>query len=107
MNLNTKTDFMALMFDILNPLKNKYSKECALLDLGTTAAGYSLAVSQMEAFARPLWGLIPFWSGGGEDEEFEEIYRKGVIAGTNPDSNEYWGNCNSFDQRFVGNKQFP
>jgi len=62
MNLNTKTDFTALMFDILNPLKNKYSKECALLDLGTTAAGYPLAVSQMEAFARPLWGLIPFWS---------------------------------------------
>ncbi len=101
MNLNTKTDFMALMFDILNPLKNKYSKECALLDLGTTAAGYSLAVSQMEAFARPLWGLIPFWSGGGEDAAFEEIYRNGIISGTDPDSNEYWGNCNSFDQRFV------
>lgn len=101
LNISGRKDFEDLMFNILNPLKNKYSKECALLDLGSTAACYSVNISQMEAFARPLWGLVPFWCGGGEDISFEKIYRKGIIAGTNPESKEYWGKCNSFDQRFV------
>lgn len=101
MNIRTKKDFEKLMFDILNPLKEKYSKECALLDLGNSGACYSVYISQMEAFARPLWGLVPFWCGGGQDAAFEEIYRKGIIAGTDPKSKEYWGKCSDFDQRFV------
>lgn len=100
-NIRTRKDFEDLMFSVLNPLIDKYSEECAHLDLGSGAACYSVATSKMEAFARPLWGLIPFWCGGGENNKFEDIYRKGIIAGTNPESCEYWGKCNSFDQRFV------
>ena len=43
-----------LMFSVLNPLIDKYSEECAHLDLGSSAACYSVATSKMEAFARPL-----------------------------------------------------
>ena len=101
MDLRTKKDFEDLMFGILDPLKDKYSPECALLELGSTAACYSMDISKMEAFARPLWGLAPFWCGGGKNEAFEGIYRTGIISGTNPGSKEYWGKCHDFDQRFV------
>ena len=33
--------------------------------------------------------------------EFAGIYRHGLINGTDPASKEYWGECTSFDQRFV------
>lgn len=68
---------------------------------GNTAACYPVDVSKMEAFARPLWGLVPFWHGGGRNGDFEKIYIKGLVSGTNPESNEYWGKCSGFDQRFV------
>ncbi len=42
-----------------------------------------------------------FWAGGGENKEFEDIYRKGLCAGTNPDNKEYWGGFHAFDQKFV------
>ena len=101
MNLHTKKDFEDLMFRILNPLKDKYSKGCASLEVGITEAWYSTNVAKMEAFARPLWGLIPFWNGNGENMEFEHIYKKGIVSGTTPDGDEYWGKCTDFDQRFV------
>lgn len=35
------------------------------------------------------------------DITFEELYRKGLANGTNPDHPEYWGGFNDYDQRFV------
>lgn len=87
--------------DILTPLKGKYSEKCAFLKIGNHMACYGDKTAAMEAFARVLWGLTPFWHGGGSDTDFEKIYLKGIISGTNPESSEYWGNCNDFDQRFV------
>lgn len=89
------------MLSILNPLKPYYSEEKARLTLGVTMAHYDIGATWMEAFSRPLWGLVPFWAGGGKEPEFEEIYRKGLTAGTDEKNPEYWGECTSFDQRFV------
>lgn len=100
-NMTTKKDFEDLIFNILNPLKDKYSKGYAMLELGSTAASYPMHVVKMESFARPLWGLVPFWRGGGDNEDFEKIYLEGIISGTNPEGDEYWGDCRDYDQRFV------
>ena len=99
--LHTKKDFQELMLSVLEPLKPHYSKGRARLDLGVTAAHYDQGAVWMEAFSRPLWGLVPFWAGGGRDSGFEEIYQRGLSAGTDENSPEYWGECGSFDQRFV------
>ena len=48
-----------------------------------------------------LMGTGALWAGGGKEPEFEEIYRKGLTAGTDEKNPEYWGECTSFDQRFV------
>ena len=101
MNLHNKKDFQDCMLSILEPLKPYYSEEKARLTLGVTMAHYDIGATWMEAFSRPLWGLVPFWAGGGKEPEFEEIYRKGLTAGTDEKNPEYWGECTSFDQRFV------
>lgn len=119
--LHSKQDFQELMFALLNPLKPYYSENKARLQLGVTMAHYDINAAWMEAFSRPLWALVAYWAGGGRDAvqmmkntgdnaqadrgdtniSFEEIYRKGLCAGTDETNPEYWGECGSFDQRFV------
>ncbi len=99
--LHTKRDFQELMLSILEPLKPYYSEGGARLTLGRTMAHYDIEATWMEAFSRPLWGLTPYWAGGGRDSGFEEIYKRGLCAGTDAENPEYWGECKDFDQRFV------
>lgn len=106
-SLKTREDYQNLMLDILRPLKKHFSKECAQLYLGDVFAHYDIGATYMEAVSRPLWALVPFWAGKGEEilneeeESFKTIYKKALTSGTNPESEEYWGECTSFDQRFV------
>lgn len=97
----TKREFQEGMLSILEPLKAYYSEGGARLTLGRTMAHYDIGATFMEAFSRPLWGLVPYWAGGGRDSGFEEIYRRGLSAGTDAANPEYWGECKDFDQRFV------
>lgn len=101
MKLNTREDFVNLMYQLLNPLKPYYSEGKALLKLGSTSAHYADRTAWIEGFSRPLWALAPFFAGGGEDLEWEEIYRSGLVAGTDPESPEYWGKCHDYDQKLV------
>lgn len=101
MNLHTKQEFEGLMFRLLQPLKPLYSAGGARLNLGDTGATYPTVAVEMEGFSRPLWGLVPFWAGGGKNEEFAQLYRQGLAAGTDPSHPEYWGECGDYDQRFV------
>lgn len=101
MNLQTKADFAALMHRFLDPLKPLYSAGGARLHLGDTGVTYDRNAIELEAFSRPLWALVPFWAGGGSDPEFEQLYRRGLVSGTDPDSPEYWGLCKDYDQCFV------
>ncbi|MGV2806530.1 DUF2264 domain-containing protein, partial [Clostridium perfringens] len=61
---------------------------------------YNDAIALMEAFARPLWGLIPHASGGGESDLWP-LYLKGIVNGTDPKHAEYWGEFTTQDQRMV------
>ncbi len=101
MKLHSKQDFQVLMHLFLDPLKPLYSSGGAHLHLGETGATYQEEVAELEAFSRPLWGLVPYWMGGGVDETFERIYRKGLANGTSLQSPEYWGGFSDYDQRFV------
>lgn len=86
---------------MLEPLRKHYTGGLAGLKIGNTGAAYMERTVRMEAFARPLWGLVPYWAGGGKAEEFAYIYRKGLVNGTNPDHPEYWGEVRFCDQKFV------
>ncbi len=83
------------------PLKGFCTKGCAGVKCGSTSAKYSEQVALLEAFARPLWGLAPLWGGGGSIEGFDRIYLEGIINGTNPEHEEYWGEIGPHEQRLV------
>ena len=99
--LNTKQDFVRWMHTMLDPLRPLYSEGGARLCIGGAGVTYPEVTIEMEAFSRPLWALVPFWAGGGKDEAFVELYRRGLAAGTDPENPEYWGGFSDYDQRFV------
>ncbi len=101
MKLETKQDFRNLMYEFLEPLKSKFSEGNAKILINGAGATYNEDIIGFESFSRPLWAIVPFLYGGGEDKFFEKKYLKGVIEGTNPNSKEYWGNIRGTDQRFV------
>lgn len=99
--IKSRQDAEKLMLLMLNPLRQFYSRDRAFVKVGETSAHFPDKSAWIEGFSRPLWALVPFWAGGGGDTGFEEIYREGLVAGTNPESDEYWGKCTDYDQRFV------
>lgn len=98
--LRTKKQLQEAVNQLCAPLAPFYSNGGALLHLGQTGAVYEERTVQMEAFARPLWGLVPLAAGGGESRLWE-TYIKGIRNGTNPQHDEYWGKTGHVDQRFV------
>ncbi|MDO5416391.1 MAG: DUF2264 domain-containing protein [Lachnospiraceae bacterium] len=96
-----KAYFQNMLLELMEPLKSHYSPEYAYLKLGAASAGYGNRIAGMEGFSRILWGMASYWAGGGEDESLLSVYQKGLQAGTNPESGEYWGNLHNKDQRMV------
>lgn len=99
--LVSRADFEELMYQFLDPVRKHYTASGSGLKIGYTSAHYEEISALMEGFSRPLWALVPYFKGGGRDPEFEEIYRRGIIAGTTPGGEGYWGRCHDYDQRFV------
>ncbi|MBQ6795690.1 MAG: DUF2264 domain-containing protein [Clostridia bacterium] len=98
--LKTRDDMKKAVLDICEPLKAHFSPKKAFLDLGATSAAYGDETAMIEAFSRPLWALAPLFSDGTGDE-WAAIYREGFIAGTDPESDEYWGESGHHDQKLV------
>lgn len=97
----SKEYFVDLCKNIIAPLRSKYSEKCAYMIPGAAGAWYEDKAAYVEGFSRPLWGLVPLWAGGNDIEGFADIYAKGIAAGTDVESGEYWGECHRADQRFV------
>lgn len=100
MQPETKKDFQDLLFKVLNPIRSKYSKGNALIKLGSTGTKYDERCAQMEGFSRSFWGLVPYFAGGGDDDDFLKKCIEGLENGTNPEHEEYWGGFGEIDQRF-------
>lgn len=98
--LKTRDDLKKAVLDICSPLIPLYSEGKARLHVGDTSACYSSSTVEAEAFARPLWGLAPLLTDSG-NEDWAELYRRGLASGTDPESPEYWGNVNDYDQLLV------
>lgn len=97
----SKNQFQRLFLDMVDPLKCHYSKGKARLELGAAAAGYGSRIAGMEGFSRILWGLVPYWAGGGTDESLLPVYQEGIKNGTDPQNEEFWGHLHDKDQRMV------
>lgn len=94
-----KQYFKNELMNMLNPIAVFY--DGGNVRFAKHSAWYENASADMEAFARPLWGLVPFWAGGGSDSRFEKLYIDGFIDGADRNSKGFWGDCHDRDQRFV------
>lgn len=99
-----------LFLDIIRPLKGYFSPGHAWLKVGYTKAHYGEKAARMEGFARLLWGLGPLWAQENEDlpkdlreeaDGWRVFYLEGIIYGTDPGNEEYWGELLDFDQKMV------
>ena len=100
--LITRSDVEFAAVQLIEPLLPQLSPGKARLRLGETGAAYDADIAEMEAFARPLWAIVPMLAGGSQIiAHIWSIWSEGIINGTDPTHPEYWGRINSFDQRQV------
>lgn len=100
--LRTRADVERAAVQLIKPLMPLMSEGCARLHLGDTGAVYPDDIAQMEAFARPLWAIVPMLASGCEAvKPLWEKWKQGIINGTDPSHPEYWGEVEDFDQRLV------
>lgn len=96
-----KAYYEEMLLKMVEPLKIHFSEGKSRLELGAAAAGYGCRIAGMEGFSRLLWGLAPYWAGGGTDKSMLPAVVEGLINGTDPYSEEYWGDLHDKDQRMV------
>jgi hypothetical protein len=100
--LLTRADVEQAAIQLLEPLVPYFSEGKARLHLGNTSAVYSDSIAEMEAFARPLWAIVPMLAGKcARVLPLWEHWKQGIIHGTDPRHPEYWGICGDYDQRLV------
>lgn len=95
-----KNELQMFLNELYAPLESQFTAGRAGIDMGATGSIYNEATALMEAFARPLWGLVPHASGGGESALWP-MFLEGIINGTDPEHEEYWGEFSTKDQRMV------
>lgn len=96
----TRDDFAHAVRQLVDPLIPAFSAGGARVRLSAAAGCFPAQAAELEGFARPLWGIVPMVYGGGHFPHWE-LYRKGLGSGTDPESPEYWGDPEDYDQRVV------
>ncbi|MCO5732331.1 DUF2264 domain-containing protein [Rhizobium sp. SSA_523] len=98
--LKSRADLQKALLDLFDPLLPYFSEGGARVRLSAAGAIFDHAAADLEGFARPLWGIVPFVAGGGTFPHWD-LYRKGLANGTDPDHPEYWGDVGDRNQRLV------
>lgn len=98
--LVTRSDVQKALLDLFQPLLPYFSEGGARVRLSAAGAIFDHAAADLEGFARPLWGIVPFAAGGGTFPHWP-LYRKGLANGTNPAHPDYWGDVADRNQRLV------
>jgi len=98
----TRADLVRAAQQLIDPVVVCLSPGRARLLIGEGSAHYSEDVAGMEGFSRILWALVPMLAGKcPEAEPYWALWREGIINGTDPNHEEYWGDIGPFDQRMV------
>lgn len=99
-NFKTRQDYEEALEALFAPLPNYYSAGKALMMPGYTGAPYGEVIAGLEGFSRVLWGLVPYWAGGGKSN-LDDIVIEGITNGTDPSHPEYWGSYQGVNQAYV------
>ena len=96
----TRDDVVSACNRLFEPLLPYFSPGKARVQLDASASTWDRAACDLEAWARPLFGIIPMVAGGDTFAHWQ-TYRVGLANGTNPSHPEYWGSVDAMDQRHV------
>ena len=100
--IRTRADLVRAAQQLIDPVVSCLSPGKTRLLIGEGSAHYSEDVAGMEGFSRILWALVPMLAGKcPEAEPYWALWREGIINGTDPEHQEYWGDIGPFDQRMV------
>ncbi|PVH94956.1 hypothetical protein DM02DRAFT_173123 [Periconia macrospinosa] len=96
----TRSDVVTAVTTLLDPLLTGASPNASLIKVGSTGTRFDETAAQIEGYARPLWGLAPLLAGGSTYTGTSRFVA-GLIAGTDPSHDEFWGYMEDTDQRMV------
>ncbi|KAL6849296.1 hypothetical protein ACO1O0_008832 [Amphichorda felina] len=100
-DIKDRASVQKLLETVLDPLEPFFSPNKARVNCpGATAVRFDQTASEVEGFARPLWGLAFLLAGDGQYRG-TEWWIQGLKSGTDPESPEYWGYPRDNDQRMV------
>ncbi len=99
-SFSDRDDVAAAVHALVEPLIEHFSPGRAGIVLGATGARHDQVSADMEAFARPLWGIVPL-AAGGFDFQYWPLWREGLSNGCDPEHLEFWGYPQDSDQRLV------
>ena len=85
---------------LLDPLAGGSSPPHGLAKVGSTGTRFDETAAQIEGYAKPLWGLALLLAGGSKYAGTERFVN-GLMAGTDPESPEFWGLMEDMDRRMV------
>lgn len=101
-NIRTRQDMIDAASALIRPLIPCLTAGKSRLMLGHSGVCYDEGVAGMEGFSRVLWAIVPMLAGKvPEAEPLWQLWKEGIIHGTDPAHEEYWGNIGPFDQRMV------
>jgi hypothetical protein len=98
--LRARADLQRAALSLWNPVAARLTPGRTRARLGATAAHFPTRDADLEAFARPLWGLVPLVAGGGVGVDWADL-RTGLANGTDLGHSEYWGDACDFSHKFV------
>lgn len=100
--IRTRQDMIDAAVELITPLTRSLTPGKSRLLLGSSGVCYDEAVAGMEGFSRVLWALVPMLAGKvPQAEPLWQLWKEGIIHGTDPAHEEYWGDIGPFDQRMV------
>lgn len=98
----TRSDMIRAALAVLEPLPKYLSPGKTRLFLSAPFAHYGEDIAAFEGFSRVLWLLILMLKGEvKEAEPYWALWKEGIIHGTDPGNEEYWGEIGPYDQRMV------
>ncbi|MFJ9634823.1 DUF2264 domain-containing protein [Streptomyces sp. NPDC101175] len=97
---DARTELTCSVRDLTAPLTSRFSAGRARVRLGVNTAIHDDTAAELEAFARPLWGLAPL-AAGEQAVPHAELWVEGLAHGSDPAHPEYWGEPVDRDQRIV------
>ena len=95
--LETRDDVISACKALFDPLVGCFSPGKARVQMDSSASTWDRAATDLEAWARPLFGIVPLTRG--ESFPHWHLYREGLANGTDASHSEFWGEVESMDQR--------